>query len=264
MACHKLQPMKGLQRFSLDGRTALVTGASRGIGQAIAVGLAEAGADVVACARSADGLADTRAQIEAAGRTCHAIVADVTVPDALASRLEALKATGVVPTILVNNAGVENVAPSADVSEALWDEIVGTNLKAAFFVAQTFARPLLAAQRSGAIINLGSLTSAVGIPTATPYTASKSGVQGMTRALAAEWAPAIRVNAIGPGYFRTAMTEGFYQNADWQATMLGKIPMRRFGELDDLVGVSVFLASDASAYLTGQIVYIDGGTLASL
>ncbi len=133
------------------------------------------------------------------------------MPDALASRLEALKATGVVPTILVNNAGVEDVAPSADVTEALWDEIVGTNLKAAFFVAQAFARPLLAAQRSGAIINLGSLTSAVGIPTATPYTASKSGVLGMTRALAAEWAPAIRVNAIGPGYFRTAMTEGFYQ-----------------------------------------------------
>ncbi|WP_226573431.1 SDR family oxidoreductase [Acuticoccus sediminis] len=256
--------MRGTERFSLAGRTALVTGASRGIGQAIAVGLAEAGADVVAVARSADGLAETRARIEKLHRTCHAIAADVTRPDAFAAHLEALAVTGIVPTILVNNAGVEEVAPSTDVSEALWEKIVGTNLKAAFFVAQAFARPLLADERPGAIINLGSLTSAVGIPTATPYTASKSGILGMTRALAAEWAPTIRVNAIGPGYFRTAMTEGFYKSRNWQAAMLGKIPMRRFGELDDLVGVSVFLASEASAYMTGQIVYVDGGTLAAL
>ena len=256
--------MKGIERFSLAGRTALVTGASRGIGQAIAVGLAEAGADVVACARTEAGLDDTRRRVEAVGRRCHAVPLDVTDHGALAIRLEALAGEGVGPTILVNNAGVEEVTPSADVTDAVWDKIVGTNLKAAFFVAQAFARPLLAAERAGTIINLGSLTSAVGIPTATPYTASKSGILGMTRALAAEWAPRIRVNAIGPGYFRTAMTDGFYRNEDWRQAMLGKIPMRRFGEFDDLVGVSTFLAGEASAYLTGQIVYVDGGTLASL
>lgn len=254
--------MNGLQRFSLAGRTALVTGASRGIGQAIAVGLAEAGADIIALARTEMGLADTAAQIRAQGRTVDTWALDVAEAPSIAERIAAMGEAG--PTILVNNAGVEEVAPSADVTEALWSKIVDTNLKAAFFVAQAFAKPLLGAGREGAIINLGSLTSAVGIPTATPYTASKSGILGITRALAAEWAPAIRVNAIGPGYFRTALTEPFYQNEDWQAAMRAKIPMRRFGELDDLVGVSVFLAGDASRYLTGQIVYVDGGTLATL
>ena len=256
--------MNGLERFSLEGRVALVTGASRGIGRALAVGLAGAGADVVACGRSESGLGDTRERIETLGRTCHTRVCDVTESGAVEAALAGLAADGIVPTILVNNAGVEEVTPSVDVTEAIWDRIVGTNLKAAFFVAQAFARPLLAADRVGAVINLGSLTSAVGIPTATPYTASKSGILGMTRALAAEWAPLIRVNAIGPGYFRTAMTEAFYRDEDWQSAMLGKIPMRRFGELDDLVGAAIFLAGDASAYLTGQIVYVDGGTLASL
>jgi gluconate 5-dehydrogenase len=150
------------------------------------------------------------------------------------------------------------------VEPELWDRIVDTNLRAAFFTAQRFAKALIAAEREGSIINLGSLASAVGIPTAVPYTSSKSGILGMTRALASEWAPRIRVNAIGPGYFRTAMTEGFYRTEGWQEAMLGKIPMRRFGRLEDLVGVTVFLSSDAAAYVTGEIVYVDGGTLASL
>ncbi len=194
------------------------------------------------------------------GRTCHAVAADIAAPGAIETLFTQLAADGLGPTILVNNAGTEEVAPSRDVTEAQWDAIVGTNLKAAFFVAQAFARQT----ETGAILNLGSLTSAVGIPTATPYTASKSGILGMTRALAAEWAPAIRVNALGPGYFRTAMTEGFYADPAWQDAMLGKIPMQRFGQLDDLIGAAVFLVSDASAYVTGQILYVDGGTLASL
>ncbi|GAB5373997.1 MAG: hypothetical protein AcusKO_04590 [Acuticoccus sp.] len=249
-----------LDRFDLSGRLALVTGASRGIGQALASGLAAAGADIIATGRSAAGLADTVAAVTAAGRRATPLSADLLAPGAVAGLFDTLAARGLAPTILVNNAGTEDVAPAREVSEAQWDAIVGTNLKAAFFVAQAFARQC----DSGAIINLGSLTSAVGIPTAVPYTASKSGVLGMTRALAAEWAPDIRVNALGPGYFRTAMTEGFYESAEWREAMLGKIPMRRFGDLDDLVGAAVFLASDASAYVTGQILYVDGGTLASL
>ncbi|MEO1104921.1 MAG: SDR family oxidoreductase [Pseudomonadota bacterium] len=247
-------------RFDLSDRLAIVTGASRGIGQALAIGLAGAGADIVATARSEDGLAETAHAVAATGRTCHTVAADIAAGGAAAALFGDLAARSLAPTILINNAGTEDVAPSRNVTEGQWDAIVGTNLKAAFFVAQAFARQT----EKGAIINLGSLTSAVGIPTAAPYTASKSGVLGMTRALAAEWAPGIRVNALGPGYFRTAMTDAFYQNDEWQRAMLGKIPMQRFGEMDDLVGAAIFLASDASRYVTGQILYVDGGTLASL
>lgn len=248
-------------RFSLSGRTALVTGASRGIGAALAAGLAEAGADIIAAARSADGLARTKAAVEAAGRRCTALTVDVADPASRDALFATIGEHHLAPTILINNAGYEDVTPSRSVSEAQWDAIVGTNLKAAFFMAQAFANQL---GGQGAIINLGSLSSAVGIATAAPYTASKSGVLGMTRSLAAEWAPSIRVNALGPGYFRTAMTEAFYADDAWRETMLAKIPMGRFGQFDDLVGAAVFLASDASSYMTGQILYVDGGTLASL
>lgn len=224
------------------------------------MGLASAGADILATGRSADGLAETAGRIAATGRRVTTFGADLLAPGAIDDLFTAIREQGLAPTILVNNAGTEEVAPSRDVTEAQWDAIVGTNLKASFFVAQAFARQC----REGAIINLGSLTSAVGIPTAVPYTASKSGILGMTRALAAEWAPDIRVNALGPGYFRTAMTECFYRDAGWREGMLAKIPMARFGEMDDLLGAAVFLASDASRYVTGQIVYVDGGTLASI
>ncbi|MCP4386018.1 MAG: SDR family oxidoreductase [Hyphomicrobiales bacterium] len=253
------------QLFDLVGRTALVTGASRGIGRALAAGLAAAGADIVAVSRSLEALAAVRRDIEAIGQRCYPQTADVSSIQSIAALFAELANQGIVADILVNNAGVEEVRNSTDVDAALWDKIVGTNLRGAFFVARDFARPLIATDRAGSIINLGSLSSAVGIPTATPYTSSKGGILGMTRALASEWAPkGVRVNAVGPGYFRTEMTEPFYRDDDWQQAMLAKIPMRRFGRLDDLIGVTVFLASDASAYLTGQIIYVDGGTLASI
>lgn len=251
--------------FSLAGRAALVTGASRGIGAALAVGLAEAGADLAIAARDVADLKNTEAQITALGRDCLPIALDVSQSDAIARAFEELSGWSHRLSILVNNAGVEEVRPSAEVDEALWDKILDTNLKGAFFVARAFAEVLLAHEREGAIVNVCSLTSGVGIPTATPYTASKSGLLGMTRALAAEWAPhGIRVNAIGPGYFRTQLTEVFYQDSAWQEAMRAKIPMGRFGKLDDLVGATVFLASDAAAYVTGQLLYVDGGFMASI
>ena len=154
--------------------------------------------------------------------------------------------------------------PSADVDEALWDRIVDTNLKGAFFCARAFARAA-PPDRPRCIVNLCSLTSAVGIPTAVPYGSAKSGLAGMTRALAVEWAPlGIRVNGIGPGYFRTAMTEGFYADPAWEEAMRRRIPLGRFGQMEDLMGAAVFLCSPAAAYLTGQVLYVDGGTLAAL
>jgi NAD(P)-dependent dehydrogenase (short-subunit alcohol dehydrogenase family) len=251
--------------FSLIARQALVTGASRGIGAALALGLAAAGADVVVTARRIEDLAATSIGIDGVGRKSLPIACDVTQVASIEAAATAIAGAGWVPDILVNNAGFERVSPATDVDEATWDSIVDTNLKGAFFVAQAFARPLIARRAAGAIVNVCSLTSGIGIPTATAYTSSKSGLLGMTRALAAEWAAhGIRVNGIGPGYFRTAMTEGFYQDAGWQDAMLAKIPMRRFGQLDDLVGATVFLASDAAAYITGQLLYIDGGYMASI
>jgi NAD(P)-dependent dehydrogenase (short-subunit alcohol dehydrogenase family) len=165
--------------------------------------------------------------------------------------------------VLVNNAGVEQVCAATDVSEDLWDRIVDTNLKGPFFAAQAAARVM--AGEGGAIVNNCSIASTLGIATAVPYTSSKHGLLGMTRGLATEWAPlGIRVNAIGPGYFRTAMTEVFYENADWQRSMLPRIPAGRFGELEDLLGAVAFLSSDASAYMTGQILYVDGGFTSAL
>lgn len=251
--------------FDLTGRRALVTGASRGIGRAIAEALAGAGAAVAITARSIEGLADTSRAIEAAGGRVERLALDVRDTGQCGAVVaEAARRLGGLD-ILVNNAGTEEVRPSLEVDEALWDKILGTNLKGAFFCAQAAARAMKAAGTSGAIINLCSLTSEVGIPTAAPYGASKSGLLGLTRALSAEWAGlGIRVNAIVPGYFRTAMTEGFFADEGWAEGMLGKIPLGRFGELRDLQGVAVFLASDASAYVTGQSFAVDGGYLASI
>jgi gluconate 5-dehydrogenase len=250
--------------FALSGRKALVTGASRGIGEALAVGLANAGADVAVAARELSSLAAAESAISATGRRAAAIAIDVREPAAIRVGVEkAAQELGGLD-ILINNAGVEEVRDSLAVDEVLWDRIVDTNLKGAFFCAQAAGR-IMAPAKGGAIVNLCSLTSEVGVPTAVAYGSSKSGLLGMTRALATEWAAkGIRVNGIGPGYFRTDLTEVFYQDAAWQEAMLAKIPLRRFGRLDDLVGAAVFLCSDAAAYITGQCLYVDGGYLASI
>ena len=246
--------------FSLSGRKALVTGASRGIGAALAAGLARFGADVAICSREAGALERCRGAIEAQGRRALPFALDVRDADRIGPAIEQAACDLGGLDILINNAGIEQVSPSLEVDEALWDRIVDTNLKGAFFCAQAAVRHM----DQGAIVNVCSLTSGVGVPTAVPYGASKTGLLGMTRALAAEWAPRIRVNGIGPGYFRTELTEVFYQDQAWCAAMLAKIPAGRFGALEDLVGATVFLCSDAARYITGQLLYIDGGLMASI
>jgi NAD(P)-dependent dehydrogenase (short-subunit alcohol dehydrogenase family) len=255
--------------FELAGRRALVTGASRGIGEAIALGLARFGADVAVTARDVARLAEVAAEIETLGRRAVPIAMDMLdVAGIRGGVAEAAAALGGLD-LLVVNAGTEEVCPSLEVEEALWDKILETNLKGAFFTAQAVARVMREAaggeRQGGTIVNVCSLTSAVGVPTAAAYGASKAGLLGLTRTLATEWAPlGIRVNAIGPGYFRTALTEMFYADEGWQQAMLAKIPAGRFGDLRDLVGASVFLSSDAARYVTGQIVYVDGGYMAAI
>ncbi|MFD3248630.1 SDR family NAD(P)-dependent oxidoreductase [Rahnella aquatilis] len=250
-----------LQRFSLQGRRVLITGSSRGIGQALATGMAQAGAGVIVSGRDITTLNTVCAQIRQQGGDATPLVLDVTQPATFADAFASLSAP---PDVLVNNAGTERLCPSMDVDEALWDSILTTNLKGAFFCAQAAAR-LMAENGGGSILNLCSLTSQVGVPGAAAYGASKSAMVGLTHTLATEWAAKnIRVNGIGPGYFKTALTAEFYDNADWCRQMQAKIPLGRFGELDDLIGAAVFLSSSAAAYITGQVLYVDGGYLAGI
>ncbi|MTV36063.1 2-dehydro-3-deoxy-D-gluconate 5-dehydrogenase KduD [Duganella radicis] len=246
--------------FDLSGRTALVTGANTGLGQAIAIALAEAGADIVAAGRSDP--ADTAARVRAAGRRFHAVQADLSQQDQLPGVVEqALAAFGRLD-ILVNNAGIIRRADAIDVTEADWDAVLDTNLKSLFFLSQAAARHMLA-NGGGKIINVASLLSFQGGVRVPAYAASKSGVAGLTHALANEWAArGVNVNAIAPGYFSTNNTAALRADPEREPQILARIPAGRWGQPGDLAGAAVFLASAASDYVHGVLLPVDGGWLA--
>jgi 2-deoxy-D-gluconate 3-dehydrogenase len=247
--------MSGL--FDLTGKVAMVTGANTGLGQAIAVGLAGAGADIVAVGRSAPD--ETAQMVAAAGRKLTVISADLGSTEPIA---RVMAEAGPID-ILVNNAGIIRRADSVDFSEADWDAVMDTNLKVAFFLSQAAARAWIAAGRGGKIIQVASMLSFQGGVRVPSYTASKSGLAGLTKALANEWAGrSINVNAIAPGYFVTNNTEGLRADETRSRQILERIPAGRWGTPDDLAGVAVFLASRASDYMHGAVVAVDGGWLA--
>ncbi|WP_295167857.1 2-dehydro-3-deoxy-D-gluconate 5-dehydrogenase KduD [uncultured Brevundimonas sp.] len=244
--------------FDLTGKVALVTGGNVGLGQGIALALAEAGADIVSVALSESD--DTVAKVQAMGRRAHAISADLTSIEPVERVVqEALAAMGRID-ILVNNAGLIRRADAVDFTEADWDLVMNINLKTVFFMSQAVARLFIKQGDGGKIINIASMLSFQGGIRVPSYTASKSGVAGLTKLMANEWAPhRITANAIAPGYFATANTQALREDPVRSAEILGRIPAGRWGEPSDLGGAAVFLASRASDYVQGAILPVDGG-----
>lgn len=247
--------------FSLAGRRALVTGASRGLGRAIALALAEAGAEVVCAARTAEGAAATAEACRALGPAAHALHADLGDPADRRRFLADVDALGPLD-VLVNNAGTIHRAPAADYPEADWLRVVETNLHAVFALARHVGRQMVA-RGAGKIINVASLLAFQGGITVPAYTASKHAVAGLTKALANEWARHnVQVNALAPGYMRTDNTRALQEDPVRARQILERIPAGRWGEPEDLRGAAVFLASRASDYVSGHVLVVDGGWLA--
>jgi gluconate 5-dehydrogenase len=245
------------EAFDLTGRTALITGSSRGIGKALAIGLAEAGATVVLNGVDRNRLEITRAEL--AGRfgedRVRAVAFDVTDED------EVLRGTAEAGhvDILVNNAGVQHREPLVDVSLENWERVLRTDLTSAFLVGRTVARGMLE-RGYGKIVNICSVQTDLARPTIAAYTAAKGGLRNLTRAMTAEWAGAgITINGVAPGYIHTEMTQNLVDDETFNSWILGRTPAGRWGRVEDLIGPTVWLCSDASAYVNGQVIFVDGG-----
>ena len=247
--------------FDLSGRWAIVTGANTGIGQAIAVGLAQAGADVVGVGRSS--MDETAGQVTVFGRRFVSLKADLSDTAEAKGVVERSIAAGATPAILVNNAGIIRRADALDFTEEDWDAVLDTNLKSVFFLCQAFAKAAIDTGRPAKIINIASLLSFQGGIRIPSYTAAKSGLAGITRLMACEWASkGINVNAIAPGYVETNNTTALRADAERSADILKRIPAGRWAKAQDMAGAAVFLASSASDYVHGTVLPVDGGWLA--
>jgi gluconate 5-dehydrogenase len=253
------------QSFDISGRIALVTGSSRGIGKALAQGLAEAGAEVVLNARNAEALTKTANQIRSnTGAAVHVAPFDVTDPPSVATGIADIEDTVGPLDICVNNAGTQKRAPFIDFTDEDWNTLLATNVTSAFLVGREAARRMKPRGR-GKIINIASLQSEVSRPGIAPYAATKGAIKMLTRGMCGDLAGSgICVNAIGPGYFETELTSALVDDEKFSAWVRGRTPAGRWGKVEDLVGTLIYLSSDASAFVNGQIVYVDGGMLSVL
>ena len=251
-----------LDSFSLAGSRALVTGASRGLGQAIAIALAEAGADVGCVSSREGGTAETAARIRSLGRNAWELAADFSDREAVLEVARQAEASMSSIDILVNNAGTIRRRPAIDYAAADWDEVIRTNLDAVFFLSQAVGRGMVQ-RKQGKIVTVASLLAFSGGITVPAYAASKHAVAGLTKALANEWAShGVQVNAVAPGYFATDNTQALRDDPRRSTDILGRIPAGRWGEASDISGAVVFLASRAADYVNGHVLVVDGGWMA--
>lgn len=249
--------------IDLTGKTALVTGASRGIGRAIAVGFAQAGADLVLTARSLEALEETRADAEAYGRKAVVVPADVTDRDAVRAMVDdAVAALGHVDIVVNNAGGTSFMVPFTDLRFEGWEKVFRLNTTSVVHVLQAIG-PHLLENGGGSVVNVASVAALAGTPALTPYGASKAALHSLTKSLAMEWGHrGVRVNSLCPGWTATDLNRNLWENDDISAAMMRSVPLGRWGKAEEMVGAAVFLASDASSYLTGQAIVVDGGLTA--
>ena len=245
--------------FNLEGKNAFISGASRGLGRQFANALAKAGANVVITSRTLESLETTKQEIEALGRKCIEIEMEVLKEDSIVNAVKRAEAELGPISILVNNAGCNIRKPALEVTWKDWETVVDTNLKGAFFLAKEIAKGMTE-RGYGRIVNIGSVTSVAGYAGLGPYGASRGGIKQLTMSLAHDWGDkGVTVNCLAPGWFKTEQNAKLFENSDWVSYIEERIPLGRVGRPDDLDGTCIFLSSDASAYVTGQTLLVDGG-----
>ena len=256
--------MSAKTMFDLTGRTALVTGSTRGLGRAIAEGMGEAGASLVVNGRNSEATEAAAAEMRAAGLNARAAAFDVTDESAVMAAFAQLDSDGIEIDILVNNAGIQHRQPMVELSLEDWQRVIDTNLTSAFLMGREAAKRMIP-RGYGKVINIGSLTSELARATVAPYTVAKGGIRLLTKSMAAEWAQhGIQANAIGPGYMLTEMNAALTSNPEFDAWVKSRTPTGRWGRPDELVGTAIYLASRASDYVCGQLIFVDGGMISVL
>jgi len=244
--------------FSLEGRRAFVTGSSQGIGLALANGLAEHGAAIVLNGRDAGKIEVAAAELSAAGHKVSTAIFDVTSAEAVRNGIEAIEGEGPID-ILINNAGMQFRTPLEDFPADRWEQLLTTNISSVFYVGQAVARHMIARGR-GKIINIASVQSELARPGIAPYTATKGAVKNLTRGMCADWAKhGLQINAIAPGYFKTPLNQALVDSAEFSSWLEKRTPAARWGNVEELVGAAVFLSSEASSFVNGHTLYVDGG-----
>ncbi|MDO6732777.1 SDR family oxidoreductase [Marinovum sp. 2_MG-2023] len=250
--------------FDLTGRTALITGSSLGIGNALAKGLADAGARIVMNARNADRLAEAADTLRATGATVDTLAFDVTDAKALGAAIDAYEGEVGAIDILINNAGMQHRTPLEDFPPEMFDKLMLTNVNSAFYVGQAVARHMIT-RKAGKIINIASVQAALARPGIAPYTATKGAIANLTKGMATDWAKyGLNCNAIAPGYFDTPLNAALVADPEFSAWLEKRTPAGRWGQVEELVGAAVFLSSPAASFVNGHTLYVDGGITASL